>query len=234
MKSRYLKALEKEIATAPTDVLADKARARMASYLVRQGSVAEANALLVSLRAKYREHPSVEISCWLHLAEGIACSYSVASGSPRDRLQRALVLARACGDRSMQALAAAWLARLAFESYDITEMVKCLNEAFTNASAMDNEALGRAKLMGAVALHLAGRHDLAKSWYADTHAHATADGDDLAISALMHNIACMGSNLEGSSPCPSRRACPSSTNLRGVHSGGRVSRFGTSARIHEC
>jgi hypothetical protein len=54
-----------------------------------------------------------------------------------------------------------------------------------------HSARSRASLVVAQALHMAGRWDLAADWYTRARLHATSEGDDLSISALMHNMVSM-------------------------------------------
>jgi hypothetical protein len=63
-----------------------------------------------------------------------------------------------------------------------------VREALTFAELDHHAARSRACLVAAQALHLAGRPDLAKAWYGRSRLHASIDGDDVTISALMHNM----------------------------------------------
>lgn len=64
-----------------------------------------------------------------------------------------------------------------------------VREALHVAGLKNHSARSRANLVGAQALHVAGRTDLAHAWYSRAREHAIADGDDATISALMHNMA---------------------------------------------
>jgi tetratricopeptide (TPR) repeat protein len=46
----------------------------------------------------------------------------------------------------------------------------------------------------AVTYHYGGRFDLAQTWYAKSRHHATSDGDEAMLSAIMHNMAALQAN----------------------------------------
>jgi tetratricopeptide (TPR) repeat protein len=159
--------------------------------LARQGRLDEAKAVAVELRRQYGAAPNVAMSAWLSLAEGLESYFRNLGAVSRDKVLRAHALSAAAGLVTMQALSAAWLAQMDFTRLDIESMARHVKQALELAASQDNSARGRASLVLAQALHVAGRLDLALPWYRRAHAHATAQGDDSAISALMHNMACM-------------------------------------------
>lgn len=191
MSSRLIQALDVQIAAAQGTVAGDCMSARKALHLVRMGHAAPADEILKALHEKYDARPQACVSAWLHLVEGLACLYLGTPGRPEDRLKRALAISAAYGDSEMWALVSAWAAHLAYATYDVEALALRLGEVFQHASSSNHQALSRAKLIGAVALHLANRYDLARHWYADVRMHAAEEGDEATISALMHNIACM-------------------------------------------
>lgn len=214
MSSRLLRTLDERIARLEGTVEADCARANKALQMLRLGDVGLAADILTALHSKYDLRPDARISCWLHLAEAVSCLYVDATGKPHDKLKRCMALATASGNRDMQALASAWLAHLAYGSYDDAAVASRLSEVLATASPENHQALSRAKLIGAVALHLSGRYDLARPWYGEVRGHAAAEGDDATVSALMHNLACMSvanlrqSTLDPSSACAMKIGAP--------------------------
>jgi hypothetical protein len=191
MTSRLLRNLDELIARLDGTVQADCARGNKAVQLMRLGEPRESAGLLAMLHAKYDLRPDARISCWLHLADAISAIYISPMGQPEDSLKRCMALAKATGNREMQALASAWRTHLAYGAYDHIVLENQLGEVLATATSENHQALSRGKLIGAVALHLCGRYDLARSWYADVHRHATEEGDEATLSALMHNLACM-------------------------------------------
>jgi hypothetical protein len=53
----------------------------------------------------------------------------------------------------------------------------------------DHQARARASLVLADGFHFGGRFDLARPWYDRARHHASKEGDESAISAMLHNIA---------------------------------------------
>lgn len=93
----------------------------------------------------------------------------------------------------MRALCAAWLAHLEFGLLNLGSMATYLFEAFECAeNTAAHDALSRASLVAAVAVHSSNRYDLAKVWYSKARLHAVAEGDDATLSALLHNMTSMG------------------------------------------
>ena len=189
MSSRLLSRLDADIKVAPTAFAADCLRCERAAYLARHGDFDEATQQLEALRKHYSTRPSSAISAWLHLAEGLLCHYKDLSPHARDKLNRAHALSAAAGLKPLQALSAAWLAHLDYLRMDIDSMARRVAEALSLAVADHHAARARAELVVAQAYHEAGRFDLARPWYDSARRHATADGDDATLSAMMWNMA---------------------------------------------
>lgn len=185
--SRLLLRLEAEIAAAPTSVEADCKRAERAAYLARLGRFDEARAELDAIRQRYGRSPQVAVSAWVNFAEGILSYFNNVAVSD-DRVQRAHALSVAAGLRSLQAVCAAWLAQWDCAKLDWDRLAPRMAEALQLAHPHDHGARSRASLVAAQALHIGGRPDLAQIWNRRAKDHATADGDDATISALMHNL----------------------------------------------
>lgn len=189
MKSRLLGRLDTDIKAAPTPFAADCLRCERAAYLARQGETDEVSRELEALRKRYSARPNSELSAWLHLIEGLLCHYRDLSSNARDKLTRAHALSAGAGLKRLQALSAAWLAHLDYLRMDAASMARHVAEALSLASADHHAALARAKLVVAQAYHDGGRFDLARPWYDRARLHATADGDDATLSAMIWNMA---------------------------------------------
>jgi hypothetical protein len=187
--SRLLRRLDAAIAAAPSLSEAACLRAERASVLARQGQLDRARGELASLRRQFSDRPQVALSSWIALADGLIDYYNDLSTTGRDKLQRAYALARAAQLRALHALAAAYLAQFAFAQRDGQRMVLLLAEALREADAADHRTHARASIVAAYAYHHCGLADRAQHWYARAREHATAEGDEAAISALMHNRA---------------------------------------------
>ena len=170
---------------------ADCLRAQRAAYRARIGAFAQADADMATVRGRNEGRPRAAISAWLHLAEGLRSHYTDLGHAAREKIQRAHALSAAAGLTSIQSLCAAWLAHLAYLRMDTPAIARHAGEALQLAAPEDHSAQSRANLVVAQALDEAGRFDLAKPWYDQAHHHATTEGDDATLSAMMWNKAAL-------------------------------------------
>jgi len=187
--SRLLVRLEAEIGAARSSVEADSKRAERAAYLSRLGRGTEARSCLDAIRARYELHPNAEISSWLHLVEGLVAHFSDMSPDARGKILRAHALSSAANSPRIHALSAAWLAHMDYLQVNVVSMALHALEALRCSSEQDHATRSRVGLVVAQAYHLADRLDLALPWYGSARNHASAEGDDATLSALIHNMA---------------------------------------------
>lgn len=188
-QSRLLLRMDAAIAASTIQVSSDCLRAERACYLARQGHFEDVRATLVELRQRYGSNPNVAISAWLSLAEGLQIHFSNMGQLARDKIHRAYALSAAAGLTQLNAVCAAWLANMDYLNVDVVGMTRHVAQSLKIAQKDNHSARSRANLVVAHAYHLAGRIDLARPWYMRAHDHASSDGDDATISALMHNMA---------------------------------------------
>jgi tetratricopeptide (TPR) repeat protein len=189
--SRLLGDIQARLARARNPVDQACLRAERAGVLARQGKLDRARAELVTLHALFDGRPNAIVSAWLHFAEGLVMFFSDLNVAARDKMQRALALASAVQAKPMQALSAAWLAELDCSQMNFRSMAHNLSLALSLAEPDHHSARSRACLVTAQTYHWAERIDLAKPWYEQARQHATAEGDETMLSALMHNRAWM-------------------------------------------
>lgn len=189
MPMRLLARLDAAIAAAPDPFDADCLRVERACYLVRQGHYEPATTELDAIRGKYDARPSPSISAWLSLADGLMSHFSEVGGAARDKMRRAHALSAAGRLMPLHALSSAWLSHMDYNRYDFESMLRHMSEALQIAHADHHAARSRANLVAAMALHFAGRLDLAQPWYARARAHANAESDDATVSAIMFDMA---------------------------------------------
>ncbi len=189
--SRLLLRLNAAIAGAKDQFAADCAHAERACYLARQGDFADASQTIAALRKRYEPRPDATMSAWLNLAEGLVSYFSELGPNAYDKVLRAHALSAAAGLVPLNALAAAWLAQMSFSKHDVAHVALRASESLRLSAPEHHSARTRASLVVAQALHVAGRWDLAAPWYTRARLHATAEGDELSISALMHNMVSM-------------------------------------------
>lgn len=189
--SRLLRRLNAQVVGAGDPHAADCFRAERACFLARQGYFGEARRSIEALRSRYASHPDAEMSVWLNLAEGLLSHFAELGSIAHDKVMRAHALSAATGLVQLNALTAAWLAQMDFAKLDADKLALHVSQSLRLSDLKHHSARTRACLVIAQALHLAGRWDLASPWYTRTRLHATEEGDDLSISALMHNMVSM-------------------------------------------
>jgi hypothetical protein len=189
MKSRLLSHLDAAIAAASLPSEADCLRAERAGLLARQGQLAEARSVIAALQAQYGQNPHTKVNAWILLAEGLTSYFSDLGQAAHDKVRRAHAVSAAARDRRLHALAAAWLAHLNYTIYDLDAMGRYVREALQLADADHHSARARACLVVALAYHFGGRFETAQPWYAKARLHASAEGDEAMLSAIMYNMA---------------------------------------------
>lgn len=194
--SRLLLRLEADIKSARSVLAADCLRAERAGYLARIGQFEEVRVELAALHERYDLRPNVAISAWVNLVEGLAIFSKEMGLAATDKIRRAHALSCAASLVPLRALTAAWLAHMDFLRVDVGAMSTHVREALILADETQFSARARASLVVAQGYHQGGRLDLALPWYFSARENATAEGDDVTVSALMHNMAWLrASNL---------------------------------------
>ncbi len=194
IKSPLLQRLDKGIAAAASPLRSAPLKAQRAILLARHGDLAGARGDLTALHQQAFQHPHAEVSAWLQLAEGLMSYYSDLSDGAPDKIRRAKSLAKSAGLTEVEGLASAWLAMFAYVNQDIEGVVRHARECLELSSRNDHAARGR------LAIALALTHDdaelaqSARGWYAEARKHASSEGDDASLSALMFNMAAMRTN----------------------------------------
>ncbi|HEX6361943.1 MAG TPA: hypothetical protein VFZ93_03245 [Albitalea sp.] len=194
MKSRLLSRLDAALASARDPMQAACLAAERAALLARMGRFDEACAELGTLRTRpaCASHPALAV--WICLADGMVEHFRNQSATARDRIQRAYALAAAARLRPLIALSAAWLAHTDYVYDDLPGLARHVAEALQEADPDHHAARARASLVAAQGYHWGGREDRAQPWYRRAHEHATAEGDETTISALLKNRAWVSGN----------------------------------------
>lgn len=189
MTSRLLRRLDAAIAAAGSPVEAACLGAERVVVLARRGQPDQARTELDQVRQRFGRAAHPAVTGWLCLAEGLSTQFVDLCGGDLDRLQRAHALAGAARLMPLRALAAAWLAHTHSMLGDDAQMVRLLAEALQAAAADHHSARARACMVAGRACHLAGQAEAARTFYTRARGHATAEGDDATLSALLHDMA---------------------------------------------
>jgi len=188
-QSRLLAELDRRMRACPDDVAWARDMCRAASQLGRQGHAELSLEAIHHVRRHYGSRLHAEVACWLMLAEGVLHYFHLQYDHARDRTSRAHALAVALRVAPARPSCAAWLAAMDFNDDRLESMVDRLEEALSLAAPDDHQALARATLVMADALHHCGHYAEARPWYDRSRHHAAIEGDQAALSALMHNMA---------------------------------------------
>jgi len=191
-RSRLMAKLDAAIAAAANPIEANCLRAERAGLLARQGQLEAARTQIDELNAQLAWQPNLPLRAWLALADGLHVHYSALDRGAQTSIEQAYMLAQATESLTrLHALAAAWLANLAFVDDDTLRMAALLREAFATAGPEHHGARARAALVAGCAYHFAADSARAQPWYEASRRHAIAEGDETHLSALMHNQAAL-------------------------------------------
>ncbi|MEO6410702.1 MAG: hypothetical protein ABIO45_18385, partial [Burkholderiaceae bacterium] len=139
------------------------------------------------MRERYAVRPGAIVTAWINLIEGLCSHFDDLGDGARDKLARAHALSAMQRGSRLHLLCAAWLAHVDYSNHQPAAMSLHVREALEFAAIDDHSVRSRACMVVAQALHLGSGLDLATPWYAASHRHAVAEGDDLTIAALIHN-----------------------------------------------
>lgn len=166
-------------------------RAERSVVLARLGELDQARREVAALRTLPQTAANGVLNAWLWLAEGLIDLHESYSDRARDRVHRALALARSVRAPRIQALAAAWLAHLDFRAQDDAAAVEHARLALQLAASDHHSARSRACIVIAGLYQFAGREDLAMPWYNQVRVHATQEGDGASLTSIAYNLAAL-------------------------------------------
>lgn len=189
MTSRLLRDLESTVGATNDPLLWARSMCRLALYFARQGDIERSLSAIEAVRTRFEASLGAAVAAWLMLAEGVLSFSKGDLDASADRLKRSYAIATASNSEDAKPTCAAWMAHLALNTRRFSDMVPLLREALTQAKPDDHQALARASLVVADGFHYAGRFDLARPWYERTRLHATKEGDEATVSAMLHNVA---------------------------------------------
>lgn len=197
MTSRLLSQLDATIRTTSDRVVWARSLCRQAEILGRQGEIDRARRAIAAVRSEFNAALVPEVAPWLMLTEGVLNLYSGAPDMGVGRLKGAHALAAAIERSTARPTCAAWMALHSLNTRRFDDLAVFLVESIQLADADDHQARARASLVLADGFHFGARFDLARPWYDKARFHAAEEGDESAISAMLHNIAAFrASNLK--------------------------------------
>jgi hypothetical protein len=163
--------------------------AEMGIHLARSGDFDRARSIAICLRSEFRRAEFISLTCWLCLLDGVILFYERPDADALDRVRRAYHLSRAMKNSDFGVWSTAWLAHLEFNRGDVLESVQLSLEALRSANRNIPGALARIALTAAVICCYSGDWEVAADWFRNSREQALVDGDRLAVSSVLHNIA---------------------------------------------
>lgn len=164
-------------------------RAERATLLARFGELEAARQEVNQLRTLPETADNGVLHAWLWLAESLIDFHQDLSVRARDRVRRAMALARSVRAPRIQSLAAAWLAHMEFRDQQDLAAVEHARQAMLLSGPEHHSARARASIVIAGMYQFAGREDLSQPWYALARTHATKEGDTSVLTSIAYNLA---------------------------------------------
>lgn len=192
--SMLLAAIKADLANAASSDQVAIARTRLAIYFARRGDFDSARLEVANLRALGERFHRAECTVRANLAEGMLAFCEGQHQFALDKLRRARALAEAASLAQLICWSRALLAHVEWNLGDTTTIAGHAKYVLDSASVDDHWVLAKIASTVGVVLHTCDRFDLARPWYEFARRHAVAEGDDMTLDALMHNVASMRLN----------------------------------------
>lgn len=187
--SRLLDKLRSELRAARSASAVSESRARLSVFYARRGDESEAAVEIAELRSLANSANLATCTAQANLAEGVLAFCKGHQAEALDKLRRAKALAELASSEALVRLCLAWLSHVELNLAQTANIDTQIELILSNARSDEHAALSRIGMTLAIALHTCGRYDLARPWYELSRQHAVAEGDDLTLDALMHNVA---------------------------------------------
>ena len=191
MKSRLLAKLEEIMRSQSGDPDFYRAKAKVAAHYGKLGETAAARAMLSEIRAQPRAITDPTVVSLVNLAEGVIAFRSGESELGVDKWTRARAIASSVNFCEGASLAAAWLAFAAYLREDVAGMGRCMRSALSEGCERQPQAMSRLSLTMALCFHYCGDLLRARKFYRISHRSATECGDEVELSALIHDMSTM-------------------------------------------
>lgn len=188
MSSRYLSNLNKAILSANGTTYGDCLRAERAAYLARRGDSAEAESELSALRLDGTHIQSAAVSSWINFAEGMQLHCRGIDHAAIEKWRRCRAIADSAGLNDLSLLVSSWFVFLSYTCANTSLMREDLQRCLNEARKLNNQAKSRLALTIAQCFHVCGCIKDANRWYTLSRLQALEYGDEVMLSALIHNM----------------------------------------------
>lgn len=186
-----LERLRSDVASAIAPEPRAESLLKLALCLAQLGKMDEAKSILSQVRGDFSSGRAPRVSIRLLLLEGVISYYDNLHDSS-DRLNRALVLAKAIDLRDLYAEVSVWISHLAynFEKYKV--LANSLREVFASFELLDDGLKARACLLVADGSQYLEGSAAASGWYTLARIFSRHAHDHAIIAAIEYNRLGMG------------------------------------------
>lgn len=191
MRSRMLANLEEKLNTTSNQSEIYQIKTKMAAHYGKLGEVERARSLIGAIRAERRAMVDPAVVSLLNLAEGLIEFRSGDSVRGVDKWIRARALASSVNFNEGASVAAAWLAFAAYLREDLAGVEYYLKAALIEGYPSHSQAISRSAMILALYFHYCDDLTHARRYYGVSHRSSTECGDEVEISALMHNMSAL-------------------------------------------
>lgn len=191
MKSRLLSTLEEVCRNPPSASAFYRAKAKAASHYGKLGELDRAKSMLAEIRCERSAMSDATVVSLVNFAEGLIEFRSGDAARGVDKWSRARALALSSGFAEGASIAAAWLAFDAYLREDLEAVERHLTAALTEGRETNPLAVSRATMILALYFHYCDGQARARKYYELSRRSSNACGDEVEVSALMHNMSAM-------------------------------------------
>jgi tetratricopeptide (TPR) repeat protein len=156
-------------------------------HLARLNHLEAATAEIAALRAELGTAMDPEAGAWVLLTEGVLHFFQLDLDRSFDRLRRSYGIGKSARVSTVLGLSSAWLAHVSFHIPDYERACDYVLESLNSASPVDHAARFRAASVVAQFFGYSDQPDEARAWTTTARKHATAEGDEASIAALLFN-----------------------------------------------
>lgn len=196
MPSRFLAQQESLASSSTIESEAHLAKARIAAYYARRGEEDRAKAAIGSIRALPREVMGAPLLSLINFAEGLLHFKAGDVARGLEKWSRARAISLSCGHTEGMSLASAWLAFAAYQAEEVGDMAEHVRFALAHGLAECPQAVSRTALTIGLSFHYCNEYEKARQNYLRCHGAATQCGDEIEISALIHDTAAMAIHVK--------------------------------------
>jgi hypothetical protein len=191
MKSRFISALERRREGVESALDAALIDSELAGYLARKGDARRAQELVDELRTRPLLMSNARLLAQLNFVEGLILHCSGLDHDAEEKWRRAVAIAGLENSIDILATVSGWSAFVHYTNGRFGMMLNELKNAFSylRIDPIRGALTPRAMMVVALVLHTCRETEEALLWYESVRGRILAEGDDVEMAALVHNMA---------------------------------------------